>query len=189
VLAAGSTPAMPPFKGKELSGIYTIWTCEDIAAINRSLSDAKKAVVIGGGLLGLEAAHKISETGISVSLIESMPRLLPKQLDEEGSEIFAGKVRSLGISVLCGKYVSGFGGNSSGHVTQVQMADGTSLEADIVIVAVGVAPNTAVFRDGLFAGYMLVGEPAKAFNKLQQLINTNADIGTIDRILYETWQY
>lgn len=298
VLAAGSTPAMPPFRGKELSGIHTIWTCEDIAAINRCLPNAKKAVVIGGGLLGLEAAHKISETGIDVALIESMSRLLPKQLDEEGSEIFADKVRSLGISVLCGKSVSGFDGDSNGHVKQVQMADGMSLDADMVIVSVGVAPNTAVFRDsgismerfinvnekmetsikdiyaagdiacvngrwsgqwsvalkqgqiagtnaaggdasyetadvpyilatmgtravcsgdtgvgrpegtetvyiedrktdkerfsysrlvfrnGSFVGYMLVGEPAKAFNKLQQLINTSADIETINRILY-----
>jgi len=147
VLATGSTPIMPNFKGSELSGVHTIWTLEDIVEINKSLLDAKKAVVIGGGLLGLEAAHKISELDINVSLIESMPRLLPKQLDEEGSEIFRNKVQSLGISVLCGKSVTGFEGDNSGHVKQVRMADDTLLEADVVIVAVGVAPNTAIFQN------------------------------------------
>jgi len=298
VLATGSTPIMPPFKGKELLGVHTLWTWEDIVGINKSLSGAKKAVVIGGGLLGLEAAHKISEMGIKVSLIEGMPRLLPKQLDEEGSDIFRNKVESLGISVFCGTSVVGFEGDNNGNVRQVHMADDTVLEADAVIVAVGVAPNTAmfqniglninrflivneemetsikdiyaagdvvsvggrwfgqwsvagkqgqvagtnaaggsavykitdvpyilatmgtrvvcsgetglphqdnsdityeidqkinkklflysklVFRDGLFVGYMLVGEPAKAFNKLQTLINTNAGTETINNILY-----
>jgi len=147
ILAAGSTPVIPPIKGKELSGIYTIWTIEDIIEINKSLLSAKKAVVIGGGLLGLEAAYKISETGIDVSLVESMPRLLPKQLDEEGAEIFEEKVRRLGISVLCGKSVTGFEGDNKGHVAQVHMADGTLLNADIVVVSVGVMPDIAVFRN------------------------------------------
>ena len=297
VLATGSTPIMPPFKGKELSGVHTLWTMEDIVGINKSLLNAKKAVVIGGGLLGLEAAHKISEMGINVSLIEGMPRLLPKQLDEEGSEIFTGKVRSLGISVFCGKSVTGFEGDNNGTVAQVHMADGTTLEADVVIVAVGVAPNIAVsqntgigmnrflcvnekmetsikdiyaagdvasingrwfgqwsvankqgqvagtnaaggnavykavdvpyilatmgtrvvcsgdtgiiqsenieatysidqkidkeqflysklvFHNGLFVGYMLVGEPAKAFNKIQPLVNTSVSTENIYSIL------
>jgi nitrite reductase (NADH) large subunit len=299
VLATGSTPIMPPFKGKELSGIHTIWTIEDIIEINKSLQNAKRAVVIGGGLLGLEAAYKISEMGVEVSLIEGMPRLLPKQMDEEGSELFKEKVQSLGISVFCSKSVTGFDGDSKGHVTKVQMADNTALEADVVIVSVGVAPNNAVFqnsgisitrffnvnekmetniqgiyaagdvasvngrwfgqwsvanrqghvagtnaaggnavyettevpyilatmgtrvvcygdtgviqsdnsdetyetdqrmdkeqfsysklvfRNGLFVGYILVGEPAKAFNKLQPLINTNSSTETINNILYD----
>jgi len=297
VLATGSTPIMPPFKGKELAGVHTLWTVEDITEINRSLQNAKKAVVIGGGLLGLETAHKISEMGIDVTLIEGMPRLLPKQLDEEGSELFRNKVQSLGISVFCGMSVSGFEGNN-GHVSHVRMADDTLLEADAVIVTVGVAPNTAiaqntgieisrfltvnekmetsvrdvyaagdvasvngrwfgqwqvagkqgqvagtnaaggnaiyelvdipyilatmgtrvvcsgdtaanqsgeaeaiydidqrldnekynysklVFRNGLFVGYMLIGDPTKAFSKLQSMINTNADKESVNHILY-----
>ena len=297
VLATGSKPIMPPFKGKELAGVHTLWTWEDLIKLNKSLQDAKKAVVIGGGLLGLEAAYKISEMGIKVSLVEGMARLLPKQLDEEGSEVFKSKVESLGISVYCGKTVTAFEGNN-GFVEQVHMADGTILEADVVIVTVGVAPNTAlcqnsginmerfiivnekmetsikdiyaagdvaifngrwygqwsvankqgqvaginaaggdasynatelpyilatmgtrvvcagdtgagqteisedyeieqridkeqfiysklVFRNGLFAGFMLVGEPAKAFNKLMPLINTSANTDTIYNILYK----
>lgn len=299
VLATGSTPIMPSsFKGKELSGVHTLWTVDDIIQINESLINAKKVVVIGGGLLGLEAAYKISEMGIDVSLIEGMPRLLPKQLDEEGSEIFRKKVESLGISVFCGKSVTGFEGDKDGHVRQVYMADGTILETDVVIVAVGVAPNTEilrntdvsvnrfinvnermetnieniyaagdvasingrwfgqwsvasrqgqiaginaaggnalyqltevpyvlatmgtrvvcagdtgiiepgssetsykierkmdkskflysklVFRNGLLVGYMLVGEPAKAFNKLQPLLNTSVTVDDVNNILY-----
>lgn len=298
ILANGSTPIMPPFMGKELSGIHSLWTCEDIAEINKSLRDAKRAVVIGGGLLGLETAHKISEMGIDVSLIEGMPRLLPKQLDEIGSDIFRRKVQSLGISVFCGTSVVGFEGDFNCHVRQVHMADDTVIDADVVIVSVGVAPNIALikdsdisisrfinvnermetnikdiyaagdvagingrwfgqwsvagkqgqvagtnaaggsavykitdvpyilttmgtkvvcsgdtdiiqsditnadyeidqkinkdhfsysklaFRDGVFVGYILVGEPAKAFNKLQPLIQTRASTETINNILY-----
>lgn len=299
VLATGSTPIMPSsFKGKELSGVHTLWTVDDIIRINESLINAKKAVVIGGGLLGLEAAYKISEMGIDVSLIEGMPRLLPRQLDEEGSEIFRKKVESLGISVFCDKSVTGFEGDNAGHVRQVSMADGTILEADVVIVAVGVAPNTdilrntdislnrflnvnekmetnvediyaagdvasingrwfgqwsvasrqgqvaginaaggnavyqltevpyvlttmgtrvvcagdtgaigpdssetgyeierkidkskfayskLVFRNGLLVGYILIGKPAKAFNKLQPLVNTGVSVDDVNSILY-----
>jgi len=298
VIATGSTPIMPPFKGKELAGIHTLWTLENIIDINNSLQKAKKAVVIGGGLLGLEAAHKISEMGIDVTLIEGMPRLLPKQLDEDGSEIFRSKVQSLGITVFCGLSVAGFEGDANGHVSHVRMADDTLLEADAVIVAVGVGPNVAVFRDsgiamerfinvnekmetnikniyaagdvasvsgrwfgqwavagkqgqvaganaaganavynitdtpyilatmgtrvvcsgdsgtvqtdskdtsyeidqridkekynysrlvfrnGIFVGYMLVGEPAKVFNKIQPLINKSASAESINQILY-----
>jgi len=299
VLATGSTPIMPSFEGKELSGVYTIWTTDDIVKINKELLAARKAVVIGGGLLGLEAAHKISEMGTEVSLIECMPRLLPKQLDEEGSEIFKDKVQSLGISVLCGKSVEGFVGDHNGHVMKVGMTDGSFFEADLVIVAVGVAPNTSicqsrginmdrclivnekmetnikdiyaagdvasvngrwygqwavagkqgqvaginaaggnavykgedlpyilatmntrvvsvgdtglnltdnkkaayeidqmidkerfsysrlVFKNGVFVGYMLVGEPAKVFNKLQPLMNTTVTAQTIKNILWQ----
>lgn len=298
VVTTGSTPIMPPFRGKELTGIHTMWTWEELTKINNNLLNAKKVVVIGGGLLGLEAAYKISQMDIKVSLIEGMPRLLPKQLDEEGSEIFREKVQSLGISVCCGKSVAGFEGNHEGQVKQVRMADDTLIEADAVIVTVGVAPNTAIFKEsgmsvdrflnvnekmetnikdiyaagdvasvngrwfgqwtvaseqgkvagtnaaggnavykitnnpyilttmatrvvcagdtgiseqnnpevpyeinqeidkehfgysrlvfryGLFVGYMLVGEPAKAFNKLQSLLNTAASIENINYILY-----
>lgn len=297
ILATGSTPIMPPFQGKELTGVHTIWHVEDIIEINKDLQKARKAVVIGGGLLGLEAAYKISKLGIEVTLIEGMPRLLPKQLDEEGSKVFSDKVQSLGIKIICGISVAGFEGNN-GQVSMVRMADNSLIEADIVIVAVGVAPNTViaqntgiemsrfinvnekmetsikdiyaagdvasvngrwfgqwsvagrqgqaagtnaaggnavykaedvpyilatmgtrvvcsgdtaanqadnteakyetdqridkenyiysklVFRNGLFAGYMLVGEPAKYFGKLQPLINTNAGPEKINQILY-----
>jgi nitrite reductase (NADH) large subunit len=298
VLATGSFPIMPPFKGAGLAGVHSIWTWDDIAEINKSLEKAKNAVVIGGGLLGLEAAYKLSEMGLKVSLIEGMPRLLPKQLDEEGSEVFRGKVQSLGIQVFCGVSVAGFEGDDNGRVKQVRMADDTLLDADIVIVSVGVAPNTAifkdrgfdldrflkvndkmvtnikdvyaagdlasvdgrwfgqwsvassqgqvagtnaaggnavykiidvpymlntmgtkvacagetsivqsdsseisyeidqkldevkfdysklVFRDGLFVGYILIGEPAKAFSKLQSMLKTYASAETINNILY-----
>lgn len=165
ILATGSTPIMPPFKGKELSGVHTLWTVKDLEEINKSLQNAKKAVVIGGGLLGLETAHKISEKGIDVALIEGMPRLLPKQLDEKGSEIFRDKVQSLGITVYCGLSVAGFEGDQRGHVTQVRMADDSSIEADVVVVSVGVAPNTSLFQNA--------GLSMDRFLKVNERMETN----------------
>ena len=82
-----------------------------------------------------------------MTLIEGMPRLLPKQLDEDGSEVFREKVESLGISVICGKAVAGFEGDDKGHVRYVRMNDDTLLDADVVVVTVGVAPNTAICQD------------------------------------------
>lgn len=147
VVASGSTPILPPFAGKELKGIHTLWTYEDVVGINEDLQDAKSAVVIGGGLLGLETAYMISRMGITVTLIEGMPRLLPRQLDADGSAIFTAKVKSLGISVLCGINVSGFTGDDGQHARHVTMADGAVLDADIVVVSVGVAPNTGICLD------------------------------------------
>lgn len=186
ILTTGSTPVMPPFEGKELSGIHTIWTLEDTTGINKSLQNAKKVVVIGGGLLGLEAAYKIAEMGINVTLIEGMPRLLPKQLDEDGSEIFKNKVQSLGISVLCGQSVAGFEGDHSGHVRQVYMADGTRLEADVVIVAVGVIPNTEIFRESGISMDRFVNVNEKMETSIQD-IYAAGDVASINGRWFGQW--
>ncbi len=142
IIASGSTPAVPPFKGKELQGIHTIWNIEDISAINETLKYSKSALVIGGGLLGLETAYYIKQMGISTTLIEALPRLLPKQLDEEGSIIFETNVTRLGINVVTGLSVGEFRGK--GRVSEVILSDGQSLDADIVIISVGVRPNTNI---------------------------------------------
>ncbi len=149
VVAAGSTPVLPPFEGRDLAGVHTLWTCGDLESINRSLAGAKSAAVIGGGLLGLEMAYRLREAGIRVTLIEKFPRLLPRQLDEEGSAIFTEKVRSLGIRVLCGAGVTGLrdGGTGEGRVRFVELDDGTAADADLAVVSVGVAPNTSLCRE------------------------------------------
>ena len=145
VIASGSTPVMPPFPNRELAGIFTLWNLENITAINEALKNSHSAVIVGGGLLGLEIAFHISQMGISTTLIEGLPRILPKQLDESGSGIFTKKIESLGIRVITGQSVKEFQGVE--RVEKVVLADGQILNADIVIISVGVRPNINIFGD------------------------------------------
>lgn len=146
IIASGSVPVIPPFKGKELIGVHTLWNLDDISAINSTLSKSRKSVIIGGGLLGLEIAYHIRQMGIETVLVEALPRLLPKQLDEEGASIFTGKVDSVGIKAITGQSVTEFKGGH-GNVEEVSLSDGQSLQADIVVVSVGVRPDTSLCAD------------------------------------------
>lgn len=147
VVASGSTPIMPPFAGKELAGVHSIWEIDDITKINNNLKVCKTACVIGGGLLGLETAYMINKMGISTTLIEGMPWLLPKQLDRDGADVFKSKVNSLGIDVITGKNVKYFKGNDNGCVCETVFDDERIVKSDIVIVSVGVRPNTSICAD------------------------------------------
>lgn len=146
VITCGSIPAMPPFKGKELGGIHTLWNLDDVSSINADLPGCRNAVVIGGGLLGLETAYHIKQSGIDTTLIEGLPRLLPKQLDEEGASIFLRKVMELDIDVITGQSVTEFKG-VNGNVHEIAISDGRSFDADLVVVSVGVRPDTSLCAD------------------------------------------
>lgn len=145
IIASGSTPIIPPIPGNELHGIHSIWTIDNIKAINIDLKKSRSAVVVGGGLLGLEAAYCINKLGIKTTLIEGLPRLLPKQLDEDGSIVFETKVKSLGIDVVTGLSVKKFTGNET--VQNVVLTDDRIINADIVVISIGVKPNTNVCID------------------------------------------
>ena len=139
VLASGSSSFLPPVEGSLLPGVHTLWTLEDALSIRDALPSARRAVVIGGGLLGLESAYRFSQKGLAVTMVEMVPRLLPNQLDPEGSRFFEIQVRSLGIAVRTGTGVARIEG--ADHVHSVTLEDGTILEADRVLFAVGVRPN------------------------------------------------
>jgi nitrite reductase (NADH) large subunit len=161
IIASGSMSFMPPFAGRELDGIHTLWNCSDITAINEGLKKAKNAVVIGGGLLGLETAYCIQKMNIATALVEGLPRLLPKQLDEEGSAIFTKKVKSQGVQVVTGQSVKEFQGDC--HVEKVVLSDGQVIPADIVIVSVGVRPNIGI----ACGGRILIDRYIQANEKMQ----------------------
>ncbi|MDD2214627.1 MAG: FAD-dependent oxidoreductase [Oscillospiraceae bacterium] len=145
ILATGSRSFMPPLEGSGLDGVCTLWTLADARRIEARLPGVKKAVVIGGGLLGLEAAYALSRRGIDTTIIEFAPRLLVKQLDEAASALFTRHVEHLGIHVVtsgnCQKLESLA---DQPAVAAVCLADGRRFEADLVMVSTGVRAQTEV---------------------------------------------
>ncbi len=151
VLATGSAPFVPPVRGVEKPGVFVYRTIDDLDRIIAYAAKAKKAVVIGGGLLGLEAARAVLDAGLEAHVIEVAPRLMPRQLDETASELLEQSVRSLGVQVHVDKRVVRFAGDSA--VSAVDLADGETIEADMVIISAGIRPRDELARSsGLEVG-------------------------------------
>ncbi|MCR9064440.1 MAG: nitrite reductase large subunit NirB [Cytophagales bacterium] len=140
VLATGSGAFVPPIEGVELNGIFVYRTIEDLDLMKEHAKKASRGVVIGGGLLGLEAAKALLDLGIKdAHVVEFAPRLMPRQIDGPGSKILEGKLKSLGITTHCSKNTARFSGGSS--VTGLEFYDGQFLEADMVVISAGIKPR------------------------------------------------
>lgn len=151
VLATGSTPLRPPFPGGDLAGVVTFRDTADVGAMQAYARRGARIVVIGGGLLGLEAAYGLARAGGSVTLLHLVDRLMERQLDHEGAGLLAAAMAARGIDVRLCAETKGFRG--VGHVEAVELADGTEIPADLVVIAIGVRPNTGLARTvGLSVG-------------------------------------
>jgi len=145
LVTTGSYPFVPPIAGADKEGVFTIRTVSDALAIQDYAKACKKAVVIGGGLLGLEAARGLNGLGLDVTIVEFFPRLMPAQLDEEGAAILRDFVESQGYHVFLGASAQEILG--PGKAEKVLLKGGQELEADIVIIATGVRPNISLAKD------------------------------------------
>lgn len=139
IIANGSHNFIPPLKGIDKSNVYTLKSVFDADNIKDAIHKSKNAVVIGGGLLGLEAAWEISKSGVKVSVVEFMNRLLPMQLDEESAEILKNCVNASNIDIILGDSVEEILGGAS--VSGVKLKSSKVLESDLVIFSVGIRPN------------------------------------------------
>ncbi len=139
LLATGSSPFMPPIDGLNLDGVFTFRTLDDTRHLLDRAAPGVKAIVIGGGLLGLEAARGLQVKGCDVTVVHLMSTLMERQLDPDGGNYLAGKLEDLGINVLLGRSTVAIVGE--GHVEGVALEDGTVLDADLVVVAAGIKPN------------------------------------------------
>jgi nitrite reductase (NADH) large subunit len=139
LLATGSSAWMPPIEGLGKDGVFVFRTLDDTRALLRRASPDVKAVVIGGGLLGLEAARGLQVQGCQVTVVHLMPTLMERQLDPDGGGYLVGKMEDLGIRVLLGRTTTAILGN--GHVEGVALSDDSTLEADLIVVAAGIRPN------------------------------------------------
>ena len=141
ILALGSVPNIPPIKNaRELvgKGVFTLRTIDDTLEIKEYLqnSNAKKAIIIGGGLLGLELANQIKNNNLDTTVVEFFPRLLPRQLDDECSFMLKEEIENKGIKVVLNALTDEIIGN--GFVTGIKLKDGQKFEADIILIQAGI---------------------------------------------------
>jgi nitrite reductase (NADH) large subunit len=147
ILATGSLPFVPDVPGTQLDGVTVFRSVDDVDAMLTRLKPDARAVVIGGGLLGLEAAAGLAGRGFSTTVIHLMNVLMERQLDESASHLMVKALEARGIStILNGRTVS-FDGDEDGKVTGVRLADGQVIPADLVVVSAGIKPNVTLAKD------------------------------------------
>ncbi len=155
MLATGSVPFVPPVPGHDLPGCFVYRTLDDLDAIQAAANRAVRSgapgrragVVVGGGLLGLEAANALRLLGLSPQVVEIAPRLMPVQVDEGGGALLRRLVTELGVSVRCGVSVAGIARDERGAGRLVaRLADGVELDADVVVFSAGVRPADGLAR-------------------------------------------
>jgi len=144
VVCTGSDPLLPPLPGIDLPGVIAFRDPADCAAITERARSARNAVVIGGGLLGLEAARGIAGLGCQVTVVHLVDRLMERQLDAGAAEVLLAALPELGVHVLLGAETTALAG--SDHVQAVRLADGTEIEADLVVVSIGIRPQVELAR-------------------------------------------
>jgi NADPH-dependent 2,4-dienoyl-CoA reductase/sulfur reductase-like enzyme/ferredoxin len=150
ILATGSASFVPPIRGYGMAGTFVLREADDAIGIRRYAQEAAaaQAVVAGGGLLGLEAAHSLHALGLSTTVVELAPRLLMNQADERASELLADYLENLGIGVVTGTSIAQVVASEDGtRVRGVTLADGRDLPADVFLVAAGIKPNVDLARD------------------------------------------
>lgn len=144
IVASGSHSFVPPVKGNDKKGVYAVRSLDDVEKLNEYINGKKRGVVVGGGLLGLEAAWSLRQTGYDMTVIEFFPRLLPKQSDEEGSRIIEKIIENSGINLVLGAEVEEIIGDP---VDGVMLKNGIKIDADFVIFSAGVRPNLDAIKD------------------------------------------
>ncbi|MGQ2908158.1 MAG: nitrite reductase large subunit NirB [Aliihoeflea sp.] len=155
VIATGSVPFIIPVPGKDLPGVLTYRDLDDVHAMMLAAQSRDKAVVIGGGLLGLEAAAGLKARGMDVTVLHVMPTLMERQLDPAAGYLLQKAVEARGIEVLTRANTKAIIGDRK--VEGVELADGTIIPATLVVMAVGIRPNTALAKDaGLDVGRGIV---------------------------------
>ena len=145
VLATGSTPLRLNVPGAELAGVHTFRDSRDVDLLLTLAASKKRVVVVGGGLLGLEAAYGLAKAGAPVTLIHLMDRLMERQLDAPAAALLKSLVEPKGIEVLLNANTARILGER--RVEGVELTDGRRIEADAVIFAAGIRPNIALARD------------------------------------------
>lgn len=148
LIATGSSAAIPPIENlRDGKNVFTLRNLEDAIVIDKLAEESKKALIIGGGLIGINVAVELIERGLKVQIVEMGPNILPMQLDERSAQTYQEELSRRGASILTSSLVEKGILDSNGNIVEVVLTDGTKLETDMVVVAAGVRAN-ADFIEG-----------------------------------------
>lgn len=145
ILATGSTPFVPPIPGGSGDHIHVYRTIWDLDGIRKSSKDSETGVVIGGGLLGLEAANALTKLNLKTSVVEFAPQLMPVQLDKNGGRLLKNKIEDLGVEVLTKKNTKEIIPGITKRF-RLNFADGSYLETDMIVFSAGIRPQDELAR-------------------------------------------
>ncbi len=173
VLATGSAPFVPRVEGAEGPGCFTYRTLADVERLRAFARDCDRGVVIGGGLLGLEAAKALASMGLETHVVEFASRLMPIQLDPPGAEVLRDKIEALGVGVHTNKATTRIV-HTGNRVERLEFADGGVLAADLVVFSAGIRP-----RDELARGAGLATAPRGGVSIDAQCRTSAADVYAI----------
>jgi nitrite reductase (NADH) large subunit len=145
VIATGSYPFVPPVPGKDRPDCFVYRTIEDLEAMLDAGKRSKVGVVVGGGLLGLEAAKALKDMGLATHVVEFAPRLMAVQVDDGGGRLLRSKIEELGVTVHTQKNTLEIvDGDSARH--KMKFADGSELETDMIVFSAGIRPRDELAR-------------------------------------------
>jgi len=140
LIATGAAPALPAIPGLQTVRRHVLRTLDDALALRQALPDAKRVLVLGGGLIGMHAAENLVEAGSQVTVVEMQPHVLPGYLDAEASAVIERAFAAKDVKLLTGRRVTAFA--ASGRGCRATLDDGATLDADLLLVATGVLPVT-----------------------------------------------
>ncbi|GJH19546.1 nitrite reductase large subunit [Caballeronia novacaledonica] len=145
VLATGSYPFVPPVDGRDRDGCFVYRTIEDLEAMQSFGAHSKTGTVVGGGLLGLEAAKALRDMGLETHVIEFAPRLMAVQVDDGGGRVLRAKIEELGVTVHTGKNTLAIV-EGEGTANRMNFADETHLDTDMIVFSAGIRPRDDIAR-------------------------------------------
>jgi nitrite reductase (NADH) large subunit len=146
VLATGSYPFVPPLPGHDLAGCFVYRTIDDLELIRAYASGRRVGAVVGGGLLGLEAANALHTLGLETHVVEFAPRLMPVQVDDGGSAALRSRIEELGVAVHTSMQTTELVAGPEGAVAAMSFAEGDDLEVDMVVFSAGIRPRDELAR-------------------------------------------
>ena len=145
ILATGARSNIPPFPGADKKGVFALRNLADAQLLKEGIQTSKKAVVIGGGVLGLEAVEEMIAQGLEVAVVEFSPRIMPRQLDESSSLRLQDLMQDKGVKLYLGLGTEEILGDD--RVTGVKLNNGQVLEGDLILLSTGVKPNVELARE------------------------------------------
>ena len=166
LIATGSRAFVPPIKNADAKGVFAIRSSEDLKNFKAYLANKKKLIIIGGGILGLEAANSISQLGIEITIVEAFDYLLARQLDKDLSQKLEKALNDMGMKTLTGKFSEEILVKDDA-VCGLKLTDGTELEADAIMIQAGIRENIDIAKNSGLAidRGILVGENLQVENE------------------------